>query len=138
MILMYFLKSAELESIVMNNVTYIDFRQNRCRNSEAEKRHNAPKINLTEPELEFEDIALHDRILDLMEDPNSVDTNFFYNFWEANSDIWQELISFDHEMDVRELDIQQLRYRVSVLFDFLGSLQLAAEAQALEEKSENE
>ena len=123
---------------MMNNLIKVDFIENRCRNSEAEKRYNAPMVSLTESELEFEDIALSDRILDLMEDPNAVDTNFWHDFWEANSDVWKEMISVNHNEDLRDLDIQQLRYRVSVMFNFLQALQLSAEAQALMEKNEDE
>lgn len=122
----------------MSNIIQGDFGINRCRNSEAEKRYNAPIMDLTETQEDAESIALHDRVLDLMEDPNALDTNFFYNFWESNSDAWLEMISINHKSDLNTLDANQLRYRVSVLFNFLDRLQLAAESQALEEKAENE
>jgi len=122
----------------MNNLIKADFSGNRCRNSEAEQRYNAPVVSLTEPELDFEGITLSDRILDLMEDPNAVDTNFWHDFWEVNGDVWQKMISVNHNEDLRELDIHQLRYRVSVMFNFLQALQLSAEAQALMEKNEDE
>tara|TARA_Y100001972_G_C7442084_1_gene226824 strand:+ start:21 stop:389 length:369 start_codon:yes stop_codon:yes gene_type:complete len=122
----------------MSNIIQGDFGAKRCRNTEAEQRYNAPSVSLTEPELDFEAIAMSDRILDLMEDPNAVDTNFWYDFWEANSDVWQEMISVNHKEDIISLDIVKLRYRVSVMYNFLEALQLSAEAQAIMEKNEDE
>lgn len=111
------------------------FGQKRCRNTEAEKDYNAP-VSMIETEIKFEDIALSDRIMDLMENPNAADTNFWYDFWGANSDVWEEMISVNPRVDITDLDEHQLRYRVSVLFNFLESLQLSAEAQAMEERND--
>ncbi len=127
----------------MNKIIYGDFGKNRCRNSESEKSYNAPVVSLTEPELEFDKIALSDRILDLMADPN-LGTNrnknqpFWFDFWEEHIDLWNEIISVDPMVDITDLDRQKLMYRVSVLFEFLRALQASAEAQALEDQAERE
>ncbi len=124
---------------MMNNVIKgVPWGANRCRNSEVEREYNAPVVSLTEPEFEFEDIQLSDRILDLMEDPNATDTNFWDDFWEANGDVWQEMIQINHRANIRELDAQQLRYRVAVMFNFLEALTLSAEAQAIMERNDDE
>ncbi len=73
----------------MSNLIQVDFNKKRCRNTEAEIEFDL--CDLAAPADDIQDIAAHDRILELISDPGSTDTNMWSDFWVENMDVWADL-----------------------------------------------
>ena len=134
---------------------------NRCRNSEAEIARD-----LSLPADTVDEIAMHDRIIELMGDPNATDTNLWFDFWENNLDVWADFATINTNRDARKLledwqfnflsnsncpdkcqawsDLQK-QPEFGKIFDIvhcaielLNAIQAAAEEQAEREKCDDE